>query len=192
MPMTAVERMGARNEFFYNRLSDDDVFFRRMYRSSVHNARPGHIQSFNFQCWMGHKFQNVVDLRSCRARYSADSAGDEAMNIEREVLQDQFKSALWPGQNKAAGKMVAVATQTYKEVGERAAMRCAMGDAASLCDAIVRDIEAGHRGRGGRISIAGQKQATVAKLCAEAIWLMREKISVSDEFATSPDCNGTR
>lgn len=100
------------------------------------------------------------------------------MNIERDALQHQLKSALWPEQNKASAKLAAVSVETYKEHGERAALRCALGDAASLCDAIVRDIEAGHRGRGGRITREGQKQATIAKVCAEAIWLMRERVAM--------------
>lgn len=112
------------------------------------------------------------------------------MNVERECLRNVLRTEPeWAEQRKVAERMVPFTTHKYREHGERVALRCALRDGVSLCDALVRDIERQHVGRDGRVSVAGQQKATVAKLCAEALWLMRDRIQVTDGIDTSPDCN---
>lgn len=103
------------------------------------------------------------------------------MNVQQDAIRHQLASGMWPEQAKAAEKMATIAMQTYKTHGERAALRCALGDASSLCDAIVRDIEAGHKAsRGGGATAEGRKLALQVKYVAEALWLMRERIKTPD------------
>lgn len=47
---------------------------------------------------------------------------------------------------------------------ERAAVRGGLGDAATLCDVIARTLP--------------EKEAAIAKLCGDAIWVMRSKLQV--------------
>lgn len=81
----------------------------------------------------------------------------------------------------AAKRLSDAAQRVYKTHAERAAMRCALGDAASLCDVIVRDIASAHRGRGGKGAVTklGNELAAIARRCGDEIWQMREKIRVS-------------
>jgi hypothetical protein len=76
--------------------------------------------------------------------------------------------------------MLNMALDGYKTQGERAALRCALGDAVALCDGLARDIAAENRGRGGKGAVTklGLKLEAVAKRCADEIWAMREKIHV--------------
>lgn len=80
-------------------------------------------------------------------------------------------------------RMVELSKQTYTESGERAALRCAFGDAAAMCDGIARDIAAENKGRGGAGAVTklGLHLEAVAKRCGNAIWEMREKIPTTDE-----------
>ena len=48
--------------------------------------------------------------------------------------------------DQVADKLVRDSTRTYQDRAERVAMRCALGDAAALCDALARDIAAENRG----------------------------------------------
>lgn len=80
-------------------------------------------------------------------------------------------------QAKAARQMADSSMVTYASQKERAALRCALGDAAHLCDAVARDIESRFRRR-KTVTKAGQEMATIAKMCGDAIWQMREQISV--------------
>ena len=78
----------------------------------------------------------------------------------------------------AAEKLVAQSIVTYKERGERAALRCALMDAATLCDARARDIEKANAIRGGRVSQVGQALAHAVRTTGDALMAMREKIHV--------------
>lgn len=73
-----------------------------------------------------------------------------------------------------------MALDGYKTPGERAALRCALGDAASICDGLARVIAAESRGRGGKGAVTkrGLELEAVAKRCGDAIWAMRERIDV--------------
>jgi len=66
---------------------------------------------------------------------------------------------------------------SYRTREHRAAMRGALGDAAVLCDALARDIAAENSSR-GRQTKRGQQLEAIAKRCGDAIWAMREKVSV--------------
>jgi hypothetical protein len=77
-------------------------------------------------------------------------------------------------------RMVVVATGTYTEPSERAALRCAMGDAAALCDAIARRVLEANCTR-GRVTNVGQALAAVATQCGDEIAKMRDKIIVPRE-----------
>lgn len=76
-------------------------------------------------------------------------------------------------------RQVSTATETYREPRERAALRCALGDAAHLCDLIRREIEANNPGRKrGSVSSIGQAMAANVEDAASMIWQMREMIEV--------------
>ena len=79
-------------------------------------------------------------------------------------------------------RMLDVAMRCYQSRDERAAMRGALGDGAGLCDAIVHDILAEHRGRSGKgpPTKQGRELAAIAKRCGDALWAMREAIRVTD------------
>jgi hypothetical protein len=89
----------------------------------------------------------------------------------------------------AAKKLIGVSMRAYTERQERAAMRCAMGDAAALCDAIAREMAARSRGRGGKGAVTKQGLIleAVAKRCADAIWAMREMIDVPSASAPTEE-----
>lgn len=98
--------------------------------------------------------------------------------VAQDILRDRLQSGEYPEQAKAAVGMAAAAMQVYQALGERAAMRCALGDASSLCDALARDVENHNRGIRGRVTVRGEEKASSLRACAEALWLMREKITV--------------
>ena len=55
------------------------------------------------------------------------------------------------------------------------ALRCALGDAAALCDALSDEIIEEGTSR-GHIKKRAQEDAALVKRCADLIWAMREKI----------------
>ena len=79
--------------------------------------------------------------------------------------------------------MTCLAMQTYKTHGERAALRCALGDAAALCDGLAREIAAENtvRGAGRTVTKRGLALEAIAKRCGDAIWKMRESVTMPDE-----------
>jgi len=77
---------------------------------------------------------------------------------------------------EVAERLAAVAQKVYDLHGERSAMRCALGDAATLCDVLATKLEEVNRVRGNRISKQGQEWAVIAKRCGNAIWEMRARI----------------
>lgn len=78
-------------------------------------------------------------------------------------------------------RWLAHAMSAYSTSEGRAALRCALGDAAALCDGIARDIAAENRGRGGKgaVTKCGLELEAIAKRCGDAIWAMREKIEAA-------------
>ena len=86
----------------------------------------------------------------------------------------------WPPKTREDMKahMLNMALEGYKTDRERAALRCALGDAAALCDGLAREIAAENRGRDGKGAVThlGLKLEEIAKRCADEIWAMREKI----------------
>lgn len=102
------------------------------------------------------------------------------MSVFQDIIRERLNSSEFHEQLKAAERLAHIAKQTYRERGERAAMRCALGDASSLCDALARDIENQNRGFRGRVTVKGQELAKSVKIAAEAIWLMRERIKIED------------
>lgn len=100
--------------------------------------------------------------------------GDDAAAFLRQTgirVEDMIE------QVKASRQMADSSMATYTSRQERAALRCALSDAAHLCDAVARDIENRFRRR-KTVTKAGQEMATIAKMCGDAIWQMREQISV--------------
>lgn len=69
--------------------------------------------------------------------------------------------------------------RVYQARAERVAMRCALGDAAALCDALAAQIGREHRYH-GRIKKEGLALAAAVTRAADAIWAMREKIDVQE------------
>ena len=86
-----------------------------------------------------------------------------------------------------ANRISTVAMQTYKTHGERAALRCALGDAAAVCDGIAREVAAENtiRGAGRTVTKRGQELEAIAKRCADAVWALRESIRMPDEAPQS-------
>jgi hypothetical protein len=88
----------------------------------------------------------------------------------------------WPPMthDEQVAHLLNMALDGYKTAGERAALRCALGDAAAICDGLARVIAAENRGRGGKGAVTkrGLELEAVAKRCGDAIWAMREKIDV--------------
>jgi hypothetical protein len=84
---------------------------------------------------------------------------------------------------EAERDILRMALSIYKEPNERAAMRCALGDASALCDAIATDIGHQYRSR-GRVTKKGRELALVVTRAADAIFAMRNKIPVQDEVET--------
>ena len=76
-------------------------------------------------------------------------------------------------------KLTDAAQKTYKTRKERAAMRCALGDAAALCDAISGAVETTFQNKRGYIRKEGRVLAAQAKQCGDLIWKMRDGIDLS-------------
>jgi hypothetical protein len=71
------------------------------------------------------------------------------------------------------------AQSTYATPEARAALRCALGDAAHLCDALAKNIEIANPGRRrGSVSTAGRFAAWQVHGAGSTIWRMRELIEV--------------
>ena len=72
-------------------------------------------------------------------------------------------------------------TEESNKISERTKIRCAIGDAACLCEGIARDVAAENRGRNGRGAVTklGLQLEAVAKRCSDTIWAMRKKVEVS-------------
>lgn len=84
--------------------------------------------------------------------------------------------------DQLAADLVASATSRYRGRDERTAMRCALGDAATLCDRLSEAIAGenkGYHGRGPTTKV-GQQLSAVAKRCGDAIWAMRALVGTSD------------
>jgi hypothetical protein len=79
-----------------------------------------------------------------------------------------------------AAKLSASSCSIYTSREERVALRCALGDAAALCDALARDIAAENRGHGGKgpVTKLGLQLEAIAKRCGDAIWEMRDNVEV--------------
>ena len=70
-------------------------------------------------------------------------------------------------------QIMASSLRTYTTREQRAAMRGALSDAAHLCDAIAKQIM-------GPMSTRYQRRR-IAKRCGDAIWAMRDKVTVPDD-----------
>ena len=79
---------------------------------------------------------------------------------------------------RVSESLITSSMRTYVKRKERAAMRCGLGDAAALCDAIARDLLAENGLSRGQSTKLGQQLATIAKRCGDAIWAMREKVTI--------------
>jgi hypothetical protein len=79
-------------------------------------------------------------------------------------------------------KLVETALRIYPSRPERVAVRGALGDAAALCDALARDIEANNprNRKKGTVTVRGAQLADIARQCGNIIWNMRDKIEVQD------------
>ena len=82
-----------------------------------------------------------------------------------------------------AEKLTRWAMDNYKPRRERAALRCALGDAAALCDELSDAIKAENKGNHGKGAITkqGHDRAAIAKRCGDAIWEMRDLVGFEDE-----------
>ena len=69
----------------------------------------------------------------------------------------------------------------HPERENRAALRCGLGDAATICDLIAKRLLEEHKGYGGRgpTTKLGREMAAVAKRCGDEIWALRDKVSVA-------------
>jgi hypothetical protein len=79
-----------------------------------------------------------------------------------------------------AKAMVSATVRVYVSRDERAAIRCALGDAAHLCDAIVADILKETATKHGKETERGRQLAAIAKRCGDAIWAMRDDVHCPD------------
>jgi hypothetical protein len=78
-------------------------------------------------------------------------------------------------------RIMRMSLNAYQTREQRVAMRGALSDAAHLCDALAKQIEASNPGRGkGKVSSLGRYSADVVRNCGNAIWAMREKVQVRD------------
>jgi hypothetical protein len=67
--------------------------------------------------------------------------------------------------------------RSYAGRRECAAVRSGMGDAASICDAIIDDLASEHAAAGGRSgALILKERMAIAKRCGDAIWEMRKKV----------------
>lgn len=85
-------------------------------------------------------------------------------------------------------KLMASSTSIYREPEQRVGLRCGLGDAAALCDALEQAIleeSRGHNGKGPPTK-RGRELAAIDKRCGDEIWAMRNMVKVNDCTA-SPD-----
>jgi hypothetical protein len=84
----------------------------------------------------------------------------------------------------ARERLAGAAQSTYSTRGERAALRCALGDATALCDLLTAQIERENKGNGGKGAITkrGHELANVSRRCADIIFAMREMVSTGNEL----------
>lgn len=91
--------------------------------------------------------------------------------------------------NEAAtvARLLDVSLRQCPTTDERAAMRSGMGDAAALCDVLERIVLEVNLDYRGKPTKRGRELAAVAKRCGDAIWQMREQVSVPPlPFARRP------
>lgn len=70
-------------------------------------------------------------------------------------------------------QLSAQAMKTYPD--SFAALRCALGDAAALCDALAEEIKSENTSR-GHIKKRAIEDAALVNRCGDMIWAMREKV----------------
>ena len=70
----------------------------------------------------------------------------------------------------------------HRDRDARAALRCGMGDSATICDIIAKRLLAEHKGYGGKgpATKLGRELAAIAKRCGDEIWALREKVTMTD------------
>jgi hypothetical protein len=93
-------------------------------------------------------------------------ASDESQTTPRPAEEDIIlKSAL----------------SAHPERENRAALRCGLGDGATVCDLIAKRLLEEHRGRGGKGATTklGRELAAIAKRCGDEIWALRERVSLT-------------
>lgn len=78
-----------------------------------------------------------------------------------------------------AERILLSSLRVYTDRAERVAMRCALGDAAALCDALAEQTKRQNSYSGGRVTQVGQTLAEAVKTAGDAIWAMREMIDVT-------------
>lgn len=78
-------------------------------------------------------------------------------------------------------EMAASAQRHYQTPRERAAMRCALSDAAHLCDAIAASVIKNNPGRQKEgVSQQGEAMLLAVRRCADMIWAMRAEITTAN------------
>ena len=87
--------------------------------------------------------------------------------------------------SEAERRILQASLSSYRQPNERAALRCALGDAAGLLDAFAKEV-ANHQRRGRYIKKRGQEDAALITRAADKIWQMREKINVRDNAPIQP------
>jgi hypothetical protein len=76
--------------------------------------------------------------------------------------------------------MADTAMEQHTTHAARAALRCAYGDAAALCDLIEKDVVKSNTGRRG-LTQAGSAIAYAVKQAADRIWTVREMIVMPED-----------
>jgi hypothetical protein len=84
--------------------------------------------------------------------------------------------------DETASKLMSDAMGIYKTRSARAALRCALIDAAGLCDFISRVIEAENKGHNGKgpTTKRGRDLAKIATRCGDALMEMRTLVHFDD------------
>jgi hypothetical protein len=77
--------------------------------------------------------------------------------------QQVVSSETYIARQRAEQRILKIALNIYQSPKERAALRGGLGDATALCDVIAKSLPT--------------KDAAIAKLCGDAIWAMRAKIT---------------
>jgi hypothetical protein len=92
---------------------------------------------------------------------------------------------------EAERKMLKAALNTYQTTEERAALRCALGDAAALADTLALQIENENRTARGHVTKHGRALAAAVRRAGDDIWAMREKIDVRPPATNAEDSGST-